>query len=71
MKHLKKFTVRSACGRWPMDCNRVLHMMKCRNGRGTGCRIGMMWSGETLTLAEQGIIIEESKKSHREPGSEG
>ena len=73
MKHVKTYTTRSACGCWPMECNRILHLMKCRNGRGTGMAVGMMWQNQSLALIDHGVIVDDRKKNSepaamREPG---
>ncbi len=72
----KPFVVRTACGRMTVKCNRIVHLFKCRNGRGTGAAIGMIWGSDNLKLAEQGIVTKEAKKegsandrSDLEPGA--
>lgn len=78
----KSFVVRMACGCMTIKCNRTIHLFKCRNGRGTGAAIAAIWSGQSLKLAEQGIIVKEAKQKtdeqppeedyeQREPGMEG
>jgi hypothetical protein len=66
-KDPKPFVMRGVCGRFTGKCNRVLHLMKCRNGRGTNGMIGMMWRGNDLCLAEQGVVVSESRQKKGEP----
>jgi len=54
-------TVRSCCGRQEMHINRVMHLLKVRDGRGQGMKVGMFFDGSCLKLAEQGLIIKEKK----------
>jgi KaiC/GvpD/RAD55 family RecA-like ATPase len=41
--------------------NRKLRILKAREGRGTGSTIGMEFMGESLTLAEKGMVIKQDK----------
>jgi len=66
-KDPKSFVMRGVCGRFTGKCNRALHLMKCRNGGGTNGMIGMMWRGNDLCLAEQGIVVSESRQKKGEP----
>lgn len=61
-KSPKSVSVRSACGTFTTKCNRMIHLFKCRNGKGTGLSLGEVWDGEKLALAEQGVVV----KEHRE-----
>lgn len=63
LKVPKTFQVKTACGPATVQCNRTLHLFKCRNGRGTGSAIAMQWCGDSLKLAEQGVIVREKRKS--------
>lgn len=47
----------SPFGRTVMCPNRVLHLRKCRNGRGTGSDIGYSFDGKTLDFKECGVIV--------------
>ena len=51
-------TVYGPCGRHQVHINRVLHLLKVRDGRGQGMQDGMFFSGGSLKLEEMGIIIE-------------
>lgn len=55
-------TVSSALGRSCCEINRTLHLVKTRNGRGHGLSIGFNFSGNTLTLMEQGVILPEQSE---------
>ncbi|MCC5830900.1 MAG: hypothetical protein JJU36_15750 [Phycisphaeraceae bacterium] len=37
--------------------NRIIHISKARNGKGSGLRIGATFSAETLRLVEHGIVL--------------
>ena len=80
----KRVKVRSGCGTFEVAVNRILHVFKARNGPGHGSSVGVIWHGESLKLAEQGLLVQETKGrkrkeepipdeefSPREPGMEG
>ena len=69
MPTYKTATVRGECGLFDVDINRVMHLCKCRNGRGTGVTVGMKWDPGALTLAEQGVILK-FKKAKKDPDEE-
>ena len=56
-KEDKEVTIKKQGVRFSTEVNRVLHLMKTRNGRGCGMAIGMNFERETLKLAEQGVIL--------------
>jgi len=56
---------RDLCGRRPVMHNRTLHLLKCRNGEGTGMRLAFNFESG-LTLSELGIVV----KKQREPSDE-
>jgi hypothetical protein len=60
-KHPKKVTVQGDCGRYETKINNTLHICKARNGRGHGLALGFTIDWPTLSFAEQGIIIKESR----------
>jgi hypothetical protein len=39
------------------DVNRILSIMKCRNGKGAGANVGMFFDPLTLTFTEKGILV--------------
>ncbi|MCH9023653.1 MAG: AAA family ATPase [Planctomycetes bacterium] len=39
------------------EINRTLHIIKARNGRGTGKKIGFNFDGDTLRFTENGVIV--------------
>jgi hypothetical protein len=57
----KTETVKTDAGRIQMEINRTLHICKARNGQGTGLSLGCQFDNVTLALAEQGIIVRETK----------
>lgn len=57
----KTSQVKTDCGTAKIDHNRTLHLLKARNGRGQGVRLAFSFSGESLTLREEGIIVKKSK----------
>lgn len=42
-----------------VEVNRILRVLKARNGRGTGSEIGMTFHGESLTFTAHGIITKD------------
>lgn len=52
----KEFTVASAVGPIEVETNRVLKILKARNGRGAGADIAMHFDKQTLTFSELGVI---------------
>lgn len=57
----KKLTVTQPTGREDIECNRVMYLLKVRDGRGQGKAIGFRFEGDSLLLAEQGVVIKEKK----------
>lgn len=57
----KTSKVHTACGATEMSHNRSLRIEKARHGSGTGLRLAMRFDGETLLMAEQGIILKTKK----------
>lgn len=57
----KSLNILGACGTLPTDCDRILHLLKVKDGRGQGTRLGFNFRGEDLLLAEQGIVVKETK----------
>ena len=55
----KDVTVRGACGRHEAKIDRILHLLKVRNGRGGGYKIGFQFDPTCLMLAEQGVLLKE------------
>lgn len=62
----KTFILKGPCGSFESECNRTLHLFKTRNGSGTGLSIAMKWDDQSLTLAEQGLIVKEIKQKKHE-----
>jgi KaiC/GvpD/RAD55 family RecA-like ATPase len=58
----KKRTVLGPCGRTEIDSNRVMYLLKVRDGKGQGKAIAYTFGAETLKLSEGGIIIKEPKQ---------
>jgi len=59
--------IRLACGRDRCQVNRTLTILKARHGRGTGHRIGLTFTMDSLTYLEHGMIV----ANHRNRGEEG
>ncbi|RPJ39301.1 MAG: hypothetical protein EHM35_02700 [Planctomycetaceae bacterium] len=57
----KRVTIRTCVGRDQQTANRALHILAARNSMGRGKRIGYLFSGETLTFQEIGLVVKESK----------
>ncbi len=57
----KTVATRQACGTALLTANRTLHILKARNGRGTGVRLACRFHSDSLTLSELGIIVRRSK----------
>ncbi len=57
----KTVTMMTPAGRFSAEVNRVLYLLKVRDGRGQGKAIGFRFDGKSLTFAEQGLIIKEPK----------
>ena len=55
----KEFRITSACGTTGIECDRRIHLLKVRDGRGQGMRLGYKFVPSTLLLAEQGVIVKE------------
>ena len=49
--------IKMSVGTPETEYNRTLHILKARNGRGQGARLAYKFDGESLTLAELGIIV--------------
>lgn len=39
------------------ECNRIVRILKARNGLGSGWEIGMMFEKESLTFQERGLVV--------------
>jgi len=52
-------TFMGACGRSSSEIDRVMHLLKVRNGRGQGKRIGFVFDKDCLMLNEKGLIVKE------------
>ena len=59
----KEVLILTDCGRTKMPINRTLYILAARNSSGCNKRIGYMFSGDSLTFSEVGIIVKEKKKS--------
>jgi len=57
----KEVTVMTPCGRCEIEITRILHLLKVRDGRGQGMTLGYLFDPGTLMLAEQGLIVKETK----------
>jgi len=55
----KGLMVTQPVGRETIECNRVMYLLKVRDGKGQGKAIGFRFEGSSLLLAEQGVIIKE------------
>ncbi len=55
----KRSKVRTCCGRNEAEHNRTLHILKARDGKGTGLRLAYQFSSESLTLGELGVIVKD------------
>jgi len=67
---MKNVTVRTLCGRTAAQANRALHLMKCRNGSGSGSTIALQWQSSSLKLAEQGLLVGETRRKSGPPDAE-
>ena len=54
----KSAKVETDCGPATIDLTHTLHIAKTRNGKGHGLALGYVFHGESLRMAEQGIIID-------------
>ncbi|MHC4397632.1 MAG: AAA family ATPase [Planctomycetota bacterium] len=61
-KQPKDVTVASPVGRSSCEINWTAHLIKTRNGAGSGLGIGLNFFGESLKFGEQGVIIPEKKE---------
>ena len=57
----KTSTVKTPCGPADVEHNRILHILKARNGRGQGVKLACGFESESLTLRELGIIVKKKK----------
>ena len=57
----KTVTVHTCVGRGPATVNRAVHILAARNSMGRGKKIGYVFSSETLTFTEVGVIAKEQK----------
>ena len=62
----KEFRITGPCGTDNIECDRRIHLLKVRDGRGEGMRLGYKFVPSTLLLAEQGVIVKE-KQACQEP----
>ena len=54
-------TVKGCCGTTELQVNRIMHLLKVRDGIGTGYRVGCYFDGGSLSLSECGILVKEKK----------
>ena len=57
----KTVTVAGPCGRHETEIDRIMHLLKVRHGPGHGKRIGFCFDVQSLSLAEQGLILKDKK----------
>ncbi len=57
----KTVTMMTPAGRFSGEIDRVVYLLKVRDGRGQGKAIGFRFEPKSLTFAEQGLIVKESK----------
>lgn len=57
----KTSTIKTPCGRTDMEHNRILHLLKVRNGKGQGVKLAYVFDSESLSLKEEGIILRKKK----------
>jgi hypothetical protein len=57
----KTSKVSTLVGTTAIDHNLTLHILKSRNGKGTGIRLAYSFEKESLTLSERGIIVKKKK----------
>lgn len=57
----KPVTIRTCLGKMQTPANRAVHVLAARNSKGRGKRIAYMFSPETLTFKEIGLIVKEQK----------
>jgi len=58
--------VQTCLGTIPTQYNRVLHILKSRNGIGQGCRIACEFTSQDLSLKELGLIIKTKGKRNEQ-----
>jgi hypothetical protein len=54
-----------AHGTIPLRCNRIVHVLKARNGKGSGLKVGMLFDAQSFDFVEQGIAVSQSRPSRR------
>jgi len=57
----KTSKVKTCVGTTGLSHNRTLHILKARNAMGTGYKLAFRFEGDSLTLAEVGLIVKERK----------
>lgn len=57
----KTSKIKTTCGTTELEHNRVLHILKARNGKGQNVKLACNFESESLTLKELGIIIKKDK----------
>ena len=55
----KEAIVAGACGRSTTKIDRVMHLLKVKDGPGQGKKIGFRFDVKSLSLAEQGLILKD------------
>lgn len=55
----KNVSIMGYCGRTEDEIDRVMHLLKVRNGRGQGKQIGYVFDKQCLLLDEKGIILKD------------
>ncbi len=53
----KTSNVTMAVGTIEIEHNRTIHILKARDGRGTGLKLAFNFDGQSLTLREEGVIV--------------
>lgn len=66
LEHIEAKTgdVKTLMGTIPTEYNRVLHILKCRNGSGQGVRIACLFNRDDLCLKEMGIIVKNKESAN-------
>jgi len=59
----KNGDVKTLMGTIPTEYNRILHILKCRNGSGQGVRIACLFNRDDLCLKEMGIIVKNKESA--------
>jgi hypothetical protein len=57
----KPVTIRTCLGKLQESANRIIHILAARNSMGRGKRIAYLFSSESLTFKELGLLVKERK----------